>query len=262
MSRRPATPNRQAVARSPTPESIRTLNTEALRLHLNRHNLATTGKRQELVERLLQWYAASHRDAERSSQEGGSESGSEPNHTRTVHGSQDNSSSSDEGNDGGQASSSSKEAHSFDEDGQYARGQHPRHHHSYHQREGGLASRHQQHCSHHQREQAHTSSHHSHHQASVIEGLPRGASIASIAIGGHRASSSASLLSNSSDTNSDTSSSLERHHHRYRVKHHRNRRRHSYRHRHSSQDNWVADAVVSCAPPIPRHLRRNLKQGK
>ena len=43
---------------------------------------------------------------------------------------------------------------------------------------------------------------------------------------------------------------------------HRNRRRHSYRHRHSSEDSWVADAVVSCAPPIPRHLRRNLKQGK
>ena len=85
MSRRAATRNRQAAARFPTPESIRTLNTEALQLHLNRYNLATTGKRQELVERLLQWYAASHRDTERSSQEGGSESGSEPNHTRTGH---------------------------------------------------------------------------------------------------------------------------------------------------------------------------------
>ena len=62
MSRRAATRNRQAAARFPTPESIRTLNTEALQLHLNRYNLATTGKRQELVERLLQWYAASHRD--------------------------------------------------------------------------------------------------------------------------------------------------------------------------------------------------------
>ena len=54
MSRRPATRNHQAAARSPTTESIRTLNTEALRLHLNTHNLATTSKHQELVERLLQ----------------------------------------------------------------------------------------------------------------------------------------------------------------------------------------------------------------
>ena len=73
---------------------------------------------------------------------------------------------------------------------------------------------------------------------------------------------SSSLLSDSSDSHSDTSSSIERHHHRYRSKHHRKRRRHSYRHRHSSMDSWVADMVVSCAPPIPRHLRRNLKQVK
>ena len=82
MSRRPANRNCQAAAKSPTPESIRTLNTEALRLHLNRHNLVTTGKRQELVERLLQWYAASHQDAKSSSQEDGSESGSTPDSTR------------------------------------------------------------------------------------------------------------------------------------------------------------------------------------
>ena len=170
MSRRPATRNRQAAAKSPTPESICTLNTEALQLHLNRHILATTGKHQELVERLLQWYAASHQDAERNLLEGGSESGSEPNHTQTVHRSQDYSSSSDGGNDDGQARSLSKEACSSDEDGHYARGQHPRHlnprrqHHSCHQREGGHASRHQQHCLHHQHERAHTSSHRSHHQ--------------------------------------------------------------------------------------------------
>ena len=305
MSQRPATRNRQGAARSPTPESIRKLNTEGMRLHLNRHNLATTGKRQELVERLLQWYAASHRDTERSSQEeGGSESGSEPNHTRTGHGSQDNSSSSDGGNDDGQASSSSKEASSSDEDGHYTQGRHLRHpnprrqHHSYHQREGGHASRHQQHRSHHQRERAHTSSHRSHHQrdrgpsqrcskhskhrhrrtqshsysqpthrsrsphSPQLTRRTRHAHHSPSSSDSSRDSSPASLLSDSSDTNSDTSSSLERHHHRYRVKHHRNRRRHSRRHRHSSEDSWVANAVVSCAPPIPRHLRRNLKQGK
>ena len=75
-------------------------------------------------------------------------------------------------------------------------------------------------------------------------------------------SSSSSLSSDSSDTHSDTSSSSEQGHHRYRSKHHRNHRRYAYRHRHSSEDSWVANAVVSCAPPIPRHLHRNLKQGK
>ena len=72
--------------------------------------------------------------------------------------------------------------------------------------------------------------------------------------------SSSTLLSDSSDTQSDT-------YFQYRatlptLPVHRNRRRHSYRHRHSSEDSWVADTVVSCAPPIPRHLCRNLKQGK
>ena len=51
----PATRNHQSSVNSPTPESICTLNTEALQLHLDRHNLVTTGKHQELVERLLRW---------------------------------------------------------------------------------------------------------------------------------------------------------------------------------------------------------------
>ena len=121
MALRPATRNRQSSAKSPTPESIRTLNAEALRLHLDRHNLVTTDRRQELVERLLQWYAASHQDSETNSQEGGSESDPELEHTRTVPGSQDNSSSSDRGNDDGQAN---RQADSLSKE---ARGQHPRH---------------------------------------------------------------------------------------------------------------------------------------
>ena len=115
----PATRNHQSLAKSLIPESIRTLNTKVLRLHLERHNLETTGKRQELVERLLQWHAASHQDSGTNSQEGGSESDPELNHTRTVPRSQDNSSSSDRDNDDGQEDSLSKEARSLDKDGCY-----------------------------------------------------------------------------------------------------------------------------------------------
>ena len=307
MALRRATRNRQSSAKSPTPESIRTLNTEALRLHLDRHNLVTTGKRQELVERLLRWHASSHQDSETNSQEGGSESDPELDRTPTVPGSQHNSSSSDRGSDDGQADSSvSKEARSPDEDGRYTRGRHPnprRRHHSHHQRDGRHAGRHQQHLSYHQRERAHTSSHRSHHQrdrgpTQRLKHSPtplpskyrnrlirkhshsqpsrrsrsprspqhtrrtRHAQHSPSSSDSSLDSSSSSLLSDSFDTHSDTSSSIERHHHHYRSKHHRNRRKHSYRHRHSSEDSWVADAVVSCAPPIPRHLRRNLKQGK
>ena len=166
MALRPATCNRQSLANSLSPELIRTLNTEAQRLHLDRHNLVTTSKRQELMERLLQWHTASHQVAESNSQEGGSESDPELNHTRTVSGSQENSSSSDRGNNDAQADSLSKEARSPDEDGCYTRGQHPntlKRHYSHHQREEH-ASRHQQHRSYHQREWAHTSSHYSNHQ--------------------------------------------------------------------------------------------------
>ena len=304
MALRPATRNRQSSAKSPTPELIRTLNTEALRLHLDRHNL-TTGKRQELVERLLRWHTASHQESETNSREGDSESEPERDHTRTVPGSQDISSSSDRGNDEGQEDSLLKEVRSPDEDGNYTHGQHPnprRRHHSHHQREGRDASRYQQHRSYHQRERAHTISHRSHHlhdrgpiqrfkhtptpspskyrhrstrkhSHSQSSRHPRSRSPQHSRQTHHAqhypsssdsslGNSSSSLLSDSSDTHSDASSSTERQHHCYRSKHHRNRRRHSYRHRHSSEDSWVADAVVSCAPPIPRHLHRNLKQGK
>ena len=56
------------------------------------------------------------------SQEGGSESDPKLNHTRTVPGSQDNSSSSDRSNDDGQADSLSKEARSPNKDGCYTHG--------------------------------------------------------------------------------------------------------------------------------------------
>ena len=136
MALRPATRNRQSSAKSLTPESICTLNTEALWLHLDRHNLVTTGKRQELVERLLRWHTASHQESETNSRESDSESDPERDHTRTVPRSQDISSSSDRGNDGGQEDSLLKEVRSPDEDGKYTHGQHPnprRRHHSHRQ---------------------------------------------------------------------------------------------------------------------------------
>ena len=71
-----------------TPESIRTLKSEALQLHLDRHNLVTTSRHQELVEYLLRWYAASHQDSETNSQESSSKSDPKPDHTWTVPGSQ------------------------------------------------------------------------------------------------------------------------------------------------------------------------------
>ena len=54
------------------------LNAEDLRLHLDTHNLVTTSRLQELVERLLRWHEASHQKFE---QEGGSETDPEPDHT-------------------------------------------------------------------------------------------------------------------------------------------------------------------------------------
>ena len=140
----------------PAPELIHTLN-----------DLIITGKHQELVECLLQWHAASHQDSETNSQEGGSESDPKLDHTRTVPKSQDNSRSSDRGNDNGQVDSLSKEASSPSKDGCYTCGQHPnpqRRHHSHHQHDGRHTSRHQQHRSYHQHEWAHTSSHRSHYQ--------------------------------------------------------------------------------------------------
>ena len=174
---------------------------------------------------------------------------------------------------------------------------HRKQHHSHHQCEGGHASRHQQHRSHHQCEWAHTSSHCSHHQrdrgptqrckhskhrhrliqshfysqpshrsrsphSPQLTRRTRHAHYSPSSPDSSRDSSSSSLLLDSSNTNSDTYSSSEQHHHSYRVKHHRNHRRHCYRHRHSSEDSWVADTVVSCAPPISRHLCCNLNQGK
>ena len=288
MALRPATHNRQSSANSPTSESIHTLNTKALRLHLDRHNLVMTGKCQDLVERLLRWHAASHQDSETNSREGDSESDPERDHTRTVPGSQDNSSSSDRGNDDGQEDSLSKEARSPDKDGHYTCGQHPdpwRRHHSHHRRDGGHASHHQQHHSYHQRDREPTrrlkhsptpspsqyrrrlTRKRSHSQLSRCSRSPHSpqhsrrthhAQHSPSSSDSSLGNSSSSLLSNSSDTHSDTSSSVERHHHRYQSKHHRNRRRL----RHLPEDSWAADAVVSCVPPIPRHPRRNLKQGK
>ena len=157
MALHPTIRNRQSPAKSPSPKSIRMLNAESLQLHLNRHNLVTTGKHTKLVERLLRWHTASHRDSETNSHQSRSKSDPDPNHTRTVPESQDNSSSSDRSNDDeGQVDLSSKEVHSSDEEEHHTRSRHPRHsnlrkqHHSHHQCEGVHASRHRQHRSPHQ----------------------------------------------------------------------------------------------------------------
>ena len=82
---------------SQSPESIRMLTTEAAQLHLDRHNLVTTGGHQELVKQLLRWHATPNQDqsgSETDSHASRPDSDPAPDHTLTEPESQEDSSGS------------------------------------------------------------------------------------------------------------------------------------------------------------------------